>query len=275
MTSIYAGTPSQKAERNLRIIRTFIVRFGLVAVVMAVMGSGLRVQAQTCLDAQYSAQPQGNYTLQNDEWGLSGDPGGWQEICTGSASSNSWSSTWWWAKGTGDIKAYPSIYRGWQYGAWSPDKGGFPQLISAQGAMPTSVSFSMTGDNQYDCAYDLFFSPSSDPSSPSAEMMVWLQYSGNQPAGTKVASGISLGGISGTWDVWSGTVDWPVWSFVRTSQVSSFSANLQPFVYYLSSTKGWLNSSWYELNIQFGTEIIQSNGANGGISVSSFSASAK
>jgi hypothetical protein len=226
-----------------------------------------------CVSTQYGDLSQGSYMLQNDEWGLS-NGSGWQQICTGNSSSGSWSSTWSWPKGNGEIKAYPSIVRGWQYGVWSPDHGNFPVQVSKQEPLPTSVSFSMSGTNQYDVAYDLFFSPNTDPSTPSAEMMVWLNYSGNQPAGSKVASGVTLGGVSGTWDVWVGNVGWPVWSFVRTSQVNSFSSNLQPFVYYVANTKGWLSTSWYELNIEFGTEIIQSNGANGGISVSSFSAKA-
>jgi len=246
-----------------------------LAMVMA-MGASARVEAQTCLDSQYATITQGNYILQNDEWGLSGDPGGWQQICNGSASSGSWSSTWFWSEGTGTIKAYPSIYAGWNYGTWSPG-GGFPVVISAQDSLPTSVSFDMTGDNVYDAAYDLFFSPSTNPTSPSAEMMVWLNYGGHNPAGTKQASAVMLGGVSGTWDVWKGTGGgtWPLWTFVRTAQVTSFSGKLQPFIYYLAYTKGWLNSSWYELNIEFGTEIIYSNDANGSITVSSFSASAK
>ncbi|MFM0291160.1 GH12 family glycosyl hydrolase domain-containing protein [Paraburkholderia megapolitana] len=253
------------------------VRSTLVSLFVLVAGAfcASAAHAQTCLDGQYSSLSQGAYTLQNDEWGLNGDSGGWQQICSGSASSGSFSSTWYWSTGTGSIKAYPGIYRGWQDGgSWSPDAGGFPQQISVQGSMPTSVSFSMSGNNQYDAAYDLFFSPSTNPGSPSAEMMVWLSYSGNQPAGSKVASGVSLGGMSGTWDVWSGNVGWPVYTFVRDAQVTSFSGNLQPFVYYLSYTNSWLNRSWYEMDIQFGAEIIQSNGANGSINVSNFSASA-
>ena len=245
----------------------------LFTTLVAALGSAVPARAQTCLDSQYGDLNQGSYTIENDEWGLANNPSGWQQICTGSASSNSWSSTWWWATGSGGIKAYPSIFRGWEYGGYSPNTGGFPVKVSAQAPIPTSVSFTMTGNNQYDNAYDLFFSPQTDPSAPSAELMVWLQYSGNQPFGTKVATGVALGGVSGTWDVWQGTNQWPVWSFVRTSQVSSFSGNLQPFIYYVAYTKKWLNSSWYDLNVQFGTEIIQSNGANGSITVTNFSAS--
>lgn len=227
-----------------------------------------------CIDTQYGLIDQGNYFLQNDEWGLSGGPGGWQQICTGSANNNSWSTQWWWPAGSGTIKAYPSIVSGWQYGTWSPNHNGFPVQVSANAPLPTSVSFSMTGNNQYDIAYDLFFSPNTDPGSPSAELMVWLNYSGNQPAGSKVASGVTLGGMAGTWDVWEGNVGWPVWSFVRDSQVNSFSGNLQPFIYYVAYTRGWLNQSWYELNIEFGTEIIQSNGQNGELTVNNFSGEA-
>ncbi len=245
----------------------------LSLVLGAGLGSALPAHAQTCVNTQYGTVTEGSYTIQNDKWGEADDTGGYQEVCTGNSSNNSWSSTWNWTKGSGKIKAYPSMYRGWEYGAYSPNRGGFPAQVSAQMPLPTSVAFTMTGNNQYDNAYDLFFSPQTDPSSPSAELMVWLNYSGNQPAGTKVASAVTLGGVSGTWDVWQGTNSWPVWSFVRTSQVSSFSGNLQPFVYYVAYTKGWLNDSWYELNVQFGTEIIQSNGANGTVNVSSFSAS--
>jgi hypothetical protein len=245
--------------------------FAAVAALAVVMP----IKAATCDDAQYSTIAQGSYTLQNDEWGLSADPTGWQQICTGSSSNNSFSSTWWWAADGSTIKAYPGIYRGWQDGgSWSPDHGGFPVLVSEQKPLPTEVTFNMTGNNQYDDAYDLFFSPSTNPSTPSAELMVWLNYSGNNPAGTKVASGVALGGVSGTWDVWQGNVGWPVWSFVRDSQVSTFSSNLQPFVFYVAYTKNWLSPSWYEMDIQFGTEIIQSNGANGSITVTNFSASA-
>ena len=232
----------------------------------------------SCVTAQYSDLAQGNYELQNDEWNLQNDTGGYQQICTGSSSSGSWSSTWNWATGAGGIKAYPSIYRGWEIGGtWSPDHGGFPALVSSNPQLPTSVAFSLSGNNQYDVAYDIFFTNTASPggsTNPSAEMMVWLNYSGNVPNGKLMYSNVALGGVSGTWNVYVGSNGWPVYSFVRTSQVTSFSGKLQPFTYFLNQTKGLLSGSLYVADIQFGTEIIQSNGANGSISVSTFSASA-
>jgi xyloglucan-specific endo-beta-1,4-glucanase len=137
-------------EKYLRF--TFGNKFGsaltLSVILVAVVSCTSAAHAQTCVDGQYSTLSQGYYMLQNDEWGLAGDPSGWQEICSGNSSPtiNSWSSTWYWSTGTGAIKAYPSIYRGWQDGgSWSSSAGGFPQQISAQGSMPTSVTFDMTG----------------------------------------------------------------------------------------------------------------------------------
>jgi len=231
-------------------------------------------RAQQCTSAQYGTIDVGNYMLQNDEWNLGAGPGGWQQICAGSAGNNSWSSQWWWPTGSGGIKAYPSIVSGWHYGTWSPNSNGFPVKVSANAPLPTSVSFSISGNNQYDVAYDLFFSSASNPSTPSAELMVWLWYSGNQPAGQLVQSNVTLGGVSGTWDVWSGNVGWPVWTFVPHSQTTSFNSNLQPFVYFVAYSKGWLDKSWYELDTEFGAEIIQSNGQNGGITVNNFRATA-
>jgi xyloglucan-specific endo-beta-1,4-glucanase len=251
-------------------------RFSQLALCLSVgfLFSGYIATHAQCTDAQYGDLSQGNYFLQNDEWNLSAGPGGWQQICAGSASNNSWSSQWWWPYGSGGVKAYPSIVSGWQFGTWSPNTNGFPVQVWDNAPLPTTVSFYMSGNNQFDAAYDLFFSPDTNPSSPSAELMVWLNYSGTQPAGSRVASGVVLGNEGNSWDVWVGNVGWPVWSFVADNQTTSFSGNLQPFIYYVSYTNNWLNQSWYELNTEFGAEIINSSGENGGINVTNFSATA-
>jgi xyloglucan-specific endo-beta-1,4-glucanase len=231
--------------------------------------------AQTCNDNQFGQIDQGNYLIQNDEWNLGAGPGGWQQICTGSASNNSWSAEWWWPSGSGGVKAYPAIVSGWEYGAYSPNHLGFPVLVSANDPINTTVTYNMYGNNQYDAAYDLFFSPSTNPSAPSAELMVWLSYSGTQPIGTRVAQAVTLGNESGTWDIWQGNNgQWNVWSFVKTSQTTSFSGELQPFLYFVAYSRNWLPQNYYLLDIQFGVEILNSNGANGGINVTNYSGTA-
>jgi hypothetical protein len=248
---------------------------------IAILSLASTAKAQTVtVSGQYSTIDEGKYFLQNDEWGLANTDGqtpDWQNIgYLNYAANNNWWSEWQWPTGNGTLKAYPSIVRGWNYGTMSPDGGGFPCPVSWQAPLPTTVSFSMYGNNIYDTAYDLFFASTTNPSQPGAELMVWLQYSGTQPAGSKIRSAITMGNMPGTWDVWWGTGPggWPVWSFVADQQTSSFSENLQPFIYYVSNWSGWLSTSWYELGIQFGTEIRQSNGGVGGINVSSYSADA-
>jgi hypothetical protein len=242
------------------------------AVATAIFGLVSVAHAQ-CVGTQYGTVKMGAYLLQNDEWGLN-NGAGTQQVCVRSARKGSWSSEWNWARGNSRIKAYPSIIRGWQWGTWSPNRGGFPVRVSKQAPLPSRVDYHMVGKNQYDTAYDLFFSPQANPQKPSAELMVWLSYKDNRPAGNRVASGVALGGVGGKWDVWTGNVGWPVWTFVRTEQTNSFKSNLQPFVYYVAYTNKWLNTNWYELDVEFGAEIIQSNGAPGGVKVATFSASA-
>jgi hypothetical protein len=225
------------------------------------------------VSTQYGTVKMGAYLLQNDEWGLNNGRGS-QRIISGDAHKGSWSSEWNWTRGNSRIKAYPSVIRGWQWGAWSPNRGGFPVQVSKQAPLPSRAVYHMVGKNQFDTAYDLFFSPEASPQKPSAELMVWLSYKDNRPAGNKVASSVVLGGVDGKWDAWVGNVGWPVWTFVRTEQTDRFKGNLQPFVYYVAFTNKWLKTDWYELDIEFGTEIIQSNGADGGVKVASFSASA-
>lgn len=65
--------------------------------------------------------------------------------------------------------------------------------------------------------------------------MIWLSgLGGIQPVGSKVTSGISLAGH--TWDLWKGpNSNWQVLSFVSTSEIKNFNANLNEFFseYYL------------------------------------------
>lgn len=253
LTSIVTVGPlaSSAAVRIGRVV-------ALLAVCMACVALQGRAFGQAC-NTRFCQFNFGDYAVQNDEWGLSADPSGKQEI---QSSGNGWYADMSWAYTNGSVKAYPSIVAGWNFGpAWTPNHDGFPVQVKLNYPLPTSTSWHTTGTFiNYDVAYDLFFSPDSDPAKPSGEMMVWIGESGNRPAGTQIASGVKLGGMAGTWDVWSGNVGWPVYSFVRTTSVKSFKGNLQPFVYYLAYTNKYLNPNWYILDMQFGSEILQANG---------------
>lgn len=232
------------------------------AAVIAVVFASVAIQATKAYaqcNGQYCEFSDGGYEVQNDEWGLSYDPSGGQEIWP---DGSGWYASMTWTYTNGDVKAYPSIFAGWNFdGYWSPEPDGFPVLVSVNDPLPTSTTWSTTGTfTNYDVAYDVFFSASSDPQEPSEEMMVWIGGTGDSPAGSEVASNVTLGGMAGTWNVWAGNVGWPVYSFVRTSSVNSFSGNLQPFVYYLAYTKGELPTNWFVLDMMFGAEIKQASG---------------
>lgn len=228
--------------------------------IAAIAVQSRQAYGQACNGQYCTFNLDGDYTVQNDEWGLGSDPGGGQEIWPDG--TDAWYASFTWQYEGGGVKAYPSVWAGWNFGSWSPVPDGFPVKINVNDNLPTSTTWYTTGSlTNYDVAYDLFFSASSDPSEPSAEMMVWLGESGDTPVGSEIASNVTLGGVAGTWNVWGGSNgSWPVYSFVRTSTATSFSANLQPFVYYLSYTHSYLNQSWFVLDMMFGCEIQAGSG---------------
>jgi xyloglucan-specific endo-beta-1,4-glucanase len=237
-------------KSSISLMSTVVIAF------FAIQAGG--AYGQAC-NGQYCQFNLGTYTVQNDEWGLSSDPSGGQKIWP---NGSGWYASMTWNYTNGSVKAYPSIVAGWNFGgAWTPSPDGFPVKVNVNDPLPTSTSWYTTGTfTNYDVAYDVFFSPSSDPSSPSAELMVWIGGSGDTPAGSQIASNVTLGGMPGTWNVWSGNVGWPVYSFVRTQGVNSFSGNLQPFVYYLAYAHSYIPQSWFILDMQFGCEVRQASG---------------
>lgn len=243
----------------MSVLRSQIVKvLTIILVTIAAIAIQSRGAYAQC-NGQYCQFNIGNYTVQNDEWGLGSDPSGGQEIWP---NGSGWYASMTWTMGSGGVKAYPSIFAGWNFGGWSPEPDGFPVKVNVNDNLPTSTSWSTAGTfTNYDVAYDVFFSPNSDPSTPSAEMMVWVGGANDTPVGSLVASNVSLGGVGGTWNVWAGSNgSWPVYSFVRTATANSFSANLQPFVYYIAYTKGWLNQTWFILDMEFGCEIQAGSG---------------
>jgi xyloglucan-specific endo-beta-1,4-glucanase len=252
-------------------IRSFTKQlFGVSLFVVLGLLAVRPAQAQSTSD-RYGVFDRGQYRVQNNEWGLENASGQvFSQSIWASSGNNAWSVAWSWPWGNGQLKSYPSIVRGWHYQKWSPDAGGFPTLVSDNKVLTTTASWNMNVSGNYDIAYDLFFGAEGNPGGPGAELMVWLQWSGQSPAGSKVASAITIQGVPGTWDVWQGWVGWPVWSFVPTSQygwTGSCSLNLQPFVWQCAYERTWLARNWYILNIEFGIEI---NNGSGTLNVTDF-----
>jgi len=119
-------------------------------------------------------------------------------------------------------------------------------------------------------AYDLFTSSSASGSSE-YEVMIWLAALGG--AGPISSSGgpIATPNIAGTswklYEGWNGNMH--VFSFVASSQVTSFSGDLKAFLSYLSSSHG-LSTSQYLTSLGAGTEPFV--GSNAVLTTSAYSA---
>jgi xyloglucan-specific endo-beta-1,4-glucanase len=105
-----------------------------------------------------------------------------------------------------------------------------------------------------DVSYDMFTSSSAD-GSDEYEIMVWVAALGGagpiSSSGSTIATP-TIGDV--TWDLYSGpNGDTTVYSFVASSEQTSFSGDLLDFFDYLEEYEGF-SSSQYLLSIQAGTE---------------------
>ena len=105
-----------------------------------------------------------------------------------------------------------------------------------------------------DVAYDLFTSSTSGGSNE-YEIMIWLAALGGAGPISSTGSTIATPTIAGsTWKLYYGSngVN-EVYSFVAESEIDSFSADLNDFLTYLTSSQG-LSTSQYLTSVGAGTE---------------------
>jgi hypothetical protein len=226
------------------------------------VGTGQSTFSQICgkPGAADGTEDVGKYFAQNN---VNNDPSG--ALCitpglTGDAASFTIDSSTLHDPGNAPA-AYPSIVDGWHYGRNSSDPK-LPKQISALTTVTASVSFS--GSNgKYNAAYDLWVLPSNNTAvtSPAGgmEVMIWLNYAGVQPSGSKV-------GTFNGYDVWTGNVSsWKYVAYVKQA-ATALPTELAQFVKDAVSRKGVPMTS-YLVGIEFGFELWQSGN---GFKVSSF-----
>nr|GAT58926.1 glycoside hydrolase family 12 protein [Mycena chlorophos] len=202
---------------------------------------------------QYDSVTESPYTLYLDQWGLSGATSGSDcaSITSLSGTTIAWTTTWTWTGGSG-VKSFTNINL----------NTGINTQLSKITTIPTTWKWSQTtsGTVVADVAYDMFTSSSSGGSA-AYEVMIWLLNSNAGPISytysssgqpVPVASNISLGGH--TWNLYEGSNGSNVvFSFLPTSAIESFSADIITFFKYLESDFG-LSSSQYLTTLQAGTE---------------------
>ncbi|CAE7089530.1 unnamed protein product [Rhizoctonia solani] len=193
----------------------------------------------------------GRYTLFNNLWGQSYDPSGTQ---TTQATSNSrtilaWKTNYSWAGSHLQVKSYANVAL----------NIGLGKQLSAIRSIPSTWKWSYSSTSPSlvaDISYDLWLSnsPSGKGSSSSStyEIMVWLSSRGGAgPAGSQIGT-VTIGGHS--WKLYKGTVStWTVYSFVASSEITSYNGDLKAFFTHLSSSQG-LSTSQYLVGVQAGTE---------------------
>ncbi|CAH0052230.1 unnamed protein product [Clonostachys solani] len=204
---------------------------------------------------QFAYYSQDVWYLNNNEWGASAGTG---TQCTYVDSVNSggvsWHTDWTWSGGSGSVKSYPYSGRS------LPTK----KLVANIGSIPTVAEWRYEGQNlRCNIAYDLFTAadPNHSTSSGDYELMIWLGNLGPvTPIGGSPIASANVGGR--TWSLYSGlNGNMRVYTFVATSQISSFNADIKPFFNYLTNNHGFPANSQYLLTLQFGSEPLTGDNA--------------
>ncbi|KAI2642324.1 family 12 glycosyl hydrolase [Xylaria nigripes] len=202
---------------------------------------------------QWDSLETGVYTVYNNLWGQEAGKGSQCTSLDGLAGDSlAWSTEWSWSEGEYNAKSFAKVVS---------DTGS--KQISAISSIHTSWEYSYTGDDMVaNVAYDIFTS-STAAGFTEYEIMIWLAALGGAGPISSAGRPIANTDIAGTnWDVYDGfDGDMHIFSFLSSSQISSFDGDLVSFISYLTSNQG-LPASQYVVSIGAGTEPFVGSGAN-------------
>jgi cellulose 1,4-beta-cellobiosidase len=247
------------------------VIFGVFTITVLAAGVAIAAGASIqTLDSMQVVQLNANrYHLQANEWGSSAP----FSITTGLGQNFSVAASSISNSTSGTPGAYPSLYRGCHWGDCTASSGLPLQVgaVAAGGKVTTSYATTTTSTGAWDDAYDIWFHPSSattNNGSGGLELMLWLSKLGPvQPAGSKIASGVAIGGRS--YDVWKegGTPGGIVTYVMTTPATSVTNFDLGPLAAD-AAARGYMTSAWYLISVEAGFELWQ---GGAGLAVNSFS----
>lgn len=220
---------------------------------------GKAIMSSGTLSERYDWQPVlhdgKNYIVQNNVWGA----GASQTITFNETSFKVTAQSG--TNGTsGAPVSYPSSFIGSNYERTTSGSN-LPKLVSALTNVQTSWSNNAGGAiaGTYNASYDVWFSTNADgdPEAPSGGyLMVWFYDPADaQPIGSVVAPGVTVPGVSGSWDIWLGNNgNVPCISYVRTQPIQSLTFDLNAFIQHAVG-RGTIKSEWYLSNVFAGFEI--------------------
>jgi len=238
-----------------------ILPFIFSAAAVAVPTATLDKRATT-ICGQWDSVVTGTYTVYQDLWNEGAATSGSQCTTVNSLSGTTvaWSTSWTWAGGSNQVKSYANAV-----------VTATTKQISAISSIPSTWQWSYTGSNIVaDVAYDLFTSSSASGSNE-YEIMIWLAALGGAGPISSTGSAIATVTINSvSWKLYKGpNGSTTVYSFVASSQATSYSGDLMNFFKYLESSQGF-PSSQYLLSIGAGTEPF--TGSNAVFTTSAYSA---
>ncbi|MFE1311557.1 endo-1,4-beta-glucanase [Streptomyces sp. NPDC058755] len=183
-----------------------------------------------------------------------------------SGSTISWGTDYTWANSSkgrdSDVKSYAGTVLGRHWG-WKTDRAstGLPVRVGDRKKITAKWSFALSSNpGTMNVAYDLWLHAKGGadwPDQPTDEVMIWLDRQGGAgPLGTKYGS-VSLDGAM--WDIYQGDIGWKVYSFVRRTNTTSATLNLDDFTQALVRRK-LLSNDKYLSGIEAGTEVFKGSG---------------
>jgi len=185
---------------------------------------------------------------------------------------------------------YPDIFYGCHWGNCTSastttlpiQESQLAAAITSVDTVETPTGYAPEPTQNYDVAYDIWFNQtptvlSSQNGQPNGtEVMIWFNHNGTpQPAGSKIASNVSIAGSA--WDVWVGTdPTWNIVSYVQDTPASSLK-NLDLTQFFndaqTRNTSGGaqvLQASWYLIDLEMGFEVWD---GGQGLEISNYSVS--
>ena len=212
----------------------------------------------------------GDYRLENNVWnkGVARGPYNQSVFAETLDGAEAFGWTWNWPNAGGNVVSYPEV--GYGYSPWGMSSwGGSPAIPAKIGAKAITASFDMKSSmrGSYDLAFDIWVTgPTATPTSADIryEIMIWLDHKGLSPAGRKLASGLSIGGVD--YDLWEmrgmqngTTATWTYFAYVADAPVYSGSVDISGIFADLVDARG-VSSSLYIASIELGNEVVTGSG---------------
>jgi hypothetical protein len=215
--------------------------------------------AATTMCGQYQnvAVSGGQYVVQTNEWNSSATQcistsGNADFTVTQSAINNATN---------GAPGSYPSIYKGCHWGNCTQNSG-LPVQVSSMSSVTSDWSTTQPQSGAYDVAYDIWYNstPSTSGQPDGAELMVWLNSRGGvQPAGSIIASNVSIGGA--VYNIWYDRMSWNYIAYQMVSGTTSVTGLDIHAITRDAVSRGYVQPSWYLIDVEAGFELWQ-GGAN-------------